>query len=359
MKIYIGIILLITVINFFFEYFQEKYKAIGENKLKKIYVLICFFLLFFISAFRATSVGTDTFAYQKLFLKTIAGVNTGFEVGFIMFCQIVSFFSETPRAILIAMSLMTIGLIMIYIFFNSSNVYLSVYLFVALYFWATSMNQGRQFLSIAIMLNAETFLRRKKYFFSTVLMIIAISIHSTAWLPISILLTCYVFKPDLKKSVIIFIGLILMIFLTDRLIDFIVYFYPRLIVYTQIDSNYLEISSGVSATRLGISMLLIYIMGILFRPKEKQLIYDKYLFFVASASAVSLLSGVMLAFYRFSFSLNIFSIIAIPEFIENGKVKGYKKYFVKFVIYILGFVYFYYVLSIGSEGIVPYKTILF
>ena len=135
-----------------------------HNKEKK-FLIISWALLFFVSAFRAPSVGVDTstnLMFYEDFVFTRSSIYEEGEIGLHLIYIILDFFNASPQWLLISTSFITITLIFMSIYKMSSNVYASVLLFVILYYFAQSLNTARQFISIALGLYSMHFIFDKK-----------------------------------------------------------------------------------------------------------------------------------------------------------------------------------------------------
>ena len=110
----VSILYLFSAFYFFLVVLMLKDKEI--NSLDKwIYCFPIFFFIFFVSAFREFSQGTDTHAYLSYFnrivnLSILDGLFVNrFEIGFAFIVNLFSIFNDDPRSFLIYLALMQLG----------------------------------------------------------------------------------------------------------------------------------------------------------------------------------------------------------------------------------------------------------
>ena len=190
MLIYWIIIVLIFLLFIIFKKYQKEH-SIGL-------CIIYFFILTFISGCRASTVGTDTQAYLNLFL-----INNDYLYGYanqeILFkylCKIIGYFTADPQWLLIVCAAITTFGVIFFSYHNSKNIALSIFLYIALYFYFFSMNGVRQFVAIGILLVASEFARRRKIIPFVLLIVIAVGFHNTSVFGIVI---WWIYNPNLKK----------------------------------------------------------------------------------------------------------------------------------------------------------------
>ena len=120
--ILLGLILLEGIIIFYYG---------KSNKNKNIYLILVFFQLFFVSAFRSPEIGVDTSMYYSFFsglnyLSEYHIWNIYFEKGYILFNIIVNFIFNFNQSIIMITSLIILILITLFISF-----YVSIYIFLS------------------------------------------------------------------------------------------------------------------------------------------------------------------------------------------------------------------------------------
>lgn len=121
------------------------------------FLSVAWVLLSLLEGFRSFSVGTDTSAYVSLFKHPRSSLEGGFQ----LLISLVHKFSNNPTIFLLVCAFITNGLVLLAIYRMSDNVFLSVYFYVALYYYFISYNALRQYLAVAVLLNAFWYAKQK------------------------------------------------------------------------------------------------------------------------------------------------------------------------------------------------------
>lgn len=179
-----SILLLFLAVVFCIIYSQNKRGP------KERYFHFASFLLLLFASCRGESVGGDLESYIPLFQNTTGNSSlteviqtallTGYEVGFVLLCKVICFFSDDSRWFIVVTS--CISLIGPFYFINkySKNKGLSILLYLLLAFYNVSYNNIRQSVAISIVLISLHFLinRKKLLFFFGVAL--ATTMHTSA-----------------------------------------------------------------------------------------------------------------------------------------------------------------------------------
>lgn len=368
----------------------------------KLYLIIFFSILFFISAFRPYTVGTDTSHYIGFYDSYLeAGnsylINLDIEIGYKILIYLSSFFSNSRFLLIITSLIICIGY---YLFINknSNDVYFSSFLFVTLYFFCLSLNIQRQ--SISMLFIAESIIRlsNNDYKFYSIFVLLASLFHITCLItlilfPIHILLkqkkldnildsiliaifSFSVFFIDLLIQLVIIIFpkysyylnhsfysekmttnefvyyLLLFLLLMLSLIKILIYFNNKFKVSKKI-VNLLDISTIVilfsclifCINNNRIIGLICFIVIILhnYLSGNKDLIY----YSIVLSLFVVFLQAKMAIFDRFIWFFSIMLIIEIPNLCMKRKE-------IKILFYLGSLMYFLRLLLINSCQVVPY-----
>ena len=163
---------------------------------------LSFLILFIFMALRADSVGVDTKAYcwafeqfrniniSEAFSATLYSVNSSyelqFEYGYRLYNDLLSVFGDSPRVILIANSVLILGLLYRLIKKYSAYPFFSIWLYITLGIFQTQMNMARNAIGILICYLAFEFIKEKKPIQYVLCILIAMSFHvsSILFLPI-------------------------------------------------------------------------------------------------------------------------------------------------------------------------------
>ncbi|WP_213525965.1 EpsG family protein [Paenibacillus sp. J31TS4] len=134
---------------------------------KVIFLFVSFLILFGISGFRAHNIGNDTNSYINFY--EIVGYSSldylwdfYYEKGFVLLNKYLHIISDNSQVLLITTSFIIISSMMVFIYKNSNIVWLSVYLFIVMMFFYSSMNIMRQYLAMSLLVHSFNFAHRKK-----------------------------------------------------------------------------------------------------------------------------------------------------------------------------------------------------
>lgn len=313
-----------------------------RNK-QRFHLIFSFFLLFFLAAFRDTSVGTDTSTYEEIFNRVSVGGQIVQETGWFYFNKIVVYFGGDFRWLLVFSSLLVIFPIYRISKRYSFNPCLSIFLFYTLYFYLQSFNIMRQIIAVSVLLLFIPFLFKKKYIHFVVGVALASLFHTTALLAVP-----FVFINRLKISrklmcVFVFISLVFGVSFSSLVIDKI----ADLLGYV----HYLEVHDENSET--GLFMIITNIFAMFFiitSSKDSHLLKLFFLYILL----YNLTVGVPYA-YRLTFVFSIVQILFLPYYIKNN-ILGLRPE-VKWLVICYATLNF--IRSFGSGEIIPYIQVVF
>lgn len=308
----LGLFLLLISAVFIF------YNGKNTNIQRKVYLTVAFIILFIISGFRGVQVGTDTGAYYNIFNNVVHGVKTfNQEYGFILFNKFLSLFTDNPQAIILATSFITTLGIVVFVYYNSPNVWLSMFLYVTLYYYFFSFNAVRQFMAISIILIAFIFAKKQKFLPYFFMVLLATSFHTLAILGF---VFYYIFwkKPKLNKIYKINIFIIFIGLLYDSFLNLIIKFFPRYSIYV---GDYTESNGGIM---VGIVYITIFIVALILKPKEVNDNYNAFLIISSISASLGILGYFSFSLIRPAWIFNICSIIMIPYILKSNFWRGYR-----------------------------------
>lgn len=336
--------LLILVILIF--YILDKY-YISENK-RKFLRISTFLTLFIISAFRFY-VGTDFKGYIGVYNSVIDGtyVNYGFEPGYDILMRITSIFSNNNRLIFVVTSFIIIGAFFLTFEDFSINYYITVFLFVTMYFYFNSFNIIRQFIAISIIFSSLRFIRKRELMKFIIFVLLAAIFHKTALIAIIIY-----FIRDInlskKKYFLITLGSIMLVPLIPIFMKALVMIVPKYKAYLNFNAG-----SGLGTT----SMIMFIILIISIHFKDKLLNNDSfnnlYINTTMIAFIFQILSEANTLFTRVSMYFYIFTIVLIPQLIDISEDKYRKKIIIGIIIFFIVFCNYLLISNVGE--VVPYR----
>ena len=291
-----------------------------EKKTKdKLFLLITFVLLFVLIASREMTTGNDTTAYLGFYGKSgdygwnILGMDNRFEIGYVVFNALLNSLHFSPRAFLCVLAFIFSFVIYKFIKDNSNNYLMSVLMFVNLLFFYQSMNIMRQFLALSIILAfGFRYVKEKKLFRYIFAVMIASLFHTTALIAL-LIYPMYNMKYSRKAVLLIICGTIIGSLLIGQI-------YPLVASLIGHEVDYVD---TIGEVKLGsfISMLIylvMYLFAIFVTRKKNQQENSSYLYSLLFAAAVYGVSINMAIIGRAAEYCAIFSIIALPNIIEEN-----------------------------------------
>lgn len=333
MFIYLAIFLLLLVGSFF------------SRNLQKYYLVFSFLILFFLSAFRDITVGTDTAAYKYLFTKVQSGeILQRQEIGWHYFNAIIAYFDGHFQWILVFSTLLVLAPVFMVVKRHSLNPMLSIFLFYSLYIYLQSFNIMRQIIALSITFYSFKFLiEDKKYIYYIIGVLIASLFHITALLCLPLIFARKI--PDKKLIAVILIltslvvGVLLSSFLLPIAADLLGY------------SHYL--TQFESETETGMFLMLSNLVAIFFVISSSKSnaflqVFIIYIIFYNIVARVPFASRLVSYF-------SIFQLLFYPYYIYNNKLKHRHVSLLIVVLYAT----IVFIRNFGAGDVIPYKNILF
>ncbi|MFR0779341.1 MAG: EpsG family protein [Zhenhengia sp.] len=348
MSIYLINIVLILIIG----------RVVGNNKESRKILCMTFFLqLTLLSIFRDETVGADILTYKYHF-ENISRIPfpaieyLDWEKGYVLLNSIIAIIYNDFRFFMIIVALIIIGGYTYFIYKNSYDITFSFFLLITFSFFTHSLNIYRQSIAIILILFAFEFMKKNKFLYYLLCVLLASTFHITA----IIFLPTYFIK-DIKvntlNNIIILISLPIIYLLGSEVLEIMIYrYFP----------SYSGLVIKGEGGNLLIVFLCIYIFTLIYKKRldlyrfKNKLNEDHEIFYIMA------LFSLVLQIFSLSFSLfarcvlyfSIFSIILIPNIVSSiGNKK--EKFIIKTLI-ILVFIVFYIVTCLkDSASIIPYK----
>ena len=164
---------------------MQKIKEFLKRNWQIILYCAIFVALFFFMAFRATSVGTDAVVYRDFYEQIKSrqiGIKYGqWEIGFSALCYLFGrLLGLSYLWFQIFTSFVILTCFALFIWKNSSNKFLSLFIFIAFGLYFYSFNVLRQGLALAIFLaNLTIFLKDRKWWKYFLLLPVAVLMHNS------------------------------------------------------------------------------------------------------------------------------------------------------------------------------------
>ena len=356
----------------------------SDNKTKKIICYILASLSFFLVSALRYDVGTDYLKrYVYDFNRIAQGIEVeNFEIGFKVIIYFCLLFTKNANFLFILTSAIIIILIMSTIYSKSKNLILSFLIFFLGGFFFDTLNLVRQYIAISIILFSYRFLvkektERKDYLLFIILVMLAMSMHSSSIVAFAIILLNKKMIMNWKWLIPICIGVLILNENLMNLIDWIIQ-NTRFNVYLTG-----KMARGEVSVLFILENFLVYIfMYYIFSRNQKNMKNSKEDILLMNIQGVSLLVTVLgachMQFARIALYFLIFQIISIPNFIYNMPVEEIKKDIDKIgknkiktrkalvniknivsAVFIICFItiFWYNNIKNNNNDVVPYKTI--
>jgi len=187
-------------------------------------------------------------------------------------------------------------------------------IFIGLLFFYTSMNTIRQYMAISVILLGFKFVKNKKIIPYLITILIAYLFHSSALVGLLIYPIYNTKYTHLRVIIIFAIAIVANVFVSD-IINYIYNLLGRI--------NYYDSRVGQENIANMIYMIIYFIMFLfsLFEIKKNKEDYSKksfYLYVFVMSSAFSLIAMNMNVLARVTTYFNVFSIICLPNIIEDN-----------------------------------------
>lgn len=180
MFLYYLLLLLFVTLGFILKGDMKIGKNGLTNREKKIYILITFGIMFFLSALKSTNVGVDTKHYYEIF-EWIKGSNVlgRYEPGFFYLTKFLANKTENFQSLVVVSSIIMFIPFSIYIYYESKDTVFSTLIFYLVYFisFNTMMRQG---MAMGVAMFALMCYKKKHYLFSVLFVAVAVSFHYSA-----------------------------------------------------------------------------------------------------------------------------------------------------------------------------------
>ncbi len=342
----------------------------AESKITKFLIYFSFCAcITLIVGFRAVNVDNDSALYQEMFgsyaessvNQILAGGYGYVEKGYVFLNKIVAVLGGNYRVLFIVMA--TATALFNYIFFwkKSDYIFLSLLFYISFFYLYRDFTQIRYGLSAAICMWSLYYYFNRKYLYSILTFILAVSFHNAAViLPVAILIS-RLFKSHIWYVVVpipcIFIGKILTL---QLLFSIFGNGTDHMNIYLKDESL-----GSASISLVGYCICLFYYFLINYKKahldKGSLLIQTGNFYFklVSMAIAINFLFINISVFQRFSFILFQFSSILISISISLMAERVKERYlFLIYYFLIASFLLFYGIRMIDVELIRPYEFTL-
>lgn len=307
---------------------------------KPIYILLTVGLVVF-AGFRS-GIG-DTGYYMWIFEKyrdlTFDKISGMKEPGFKTFIILLGKFFDNPQYFLLVCSAITIVFIFITLYRYSENLSISLFLFVTLGFYISTMNGLRQYLVIATLFLANDLLIKKKMLPFIILCILLSTVHTSAFFMIPIYFFVNTEAWSARKIIVVIGFLIALLFFGDNIVN--------LIADEISDGQYGNYTEGLTSANANTASVfrvaVVSVPAILSFILRKKFSFDdrEYNIYSNMAILTALLYCMTLknwVFARVAMYTNIYSLLLYPMLLNQLSKKHKSLVYISF--YLLFTVYY-------------------
>lgn len=331
-----------------------------ELKLKKntVFAILSFFPIFLISGIRY-GVGSDYFDYALSFQQIISnstgkwtvGIN---DIGYVYLCKFIGLFSSEPSSFFLVTSFLSIGILFIAIYEQSSKPWMSILIYFFITYYYFNFTLVRNMLGISIFVYATKYIREKKLIPYITFCLIAASIHNTLLITIPVY---FLFNVKLEEKILKYLGAVLALLAVVRP------FMGKLIVYIASNTRYglyyfKEYYDGsTDYIWLFVHLIILIVLYSVWRKVEVENKDNLGLLMQFITVVIALYSQFIPLAFRVMFVFAVPQIITIPNAINNIKNKSSRK---TYTVIICAFFFVLYLLIAYVKQwntVIPYKTI--
>lgn len=329
----------------------------NKNFSKRLFLIINIIPIILITGFRSINNGRDTYMYVTIY-NTIKDTdwNLIFDVipridkGYLLLNKLISLLDLDYTGFFLIISFITYTGIALFFYKYSTNIWLTLYLFITNLYIFDPFNIVRQMLALSIILISFDLLLKRNYKIFAIIVIFASFIHLSAIL--FLLLLFLKFNSDnISKSLNRMIMLWCMI---SIVIVVLVFLFKPLLSLLDTYSYILQSYASADAIKFGFIRNCIYAIlpSLLMLYGLKNNIYNKmelhWVFILLNASFLFLVINILTytvtsMFSRLAIYFQIFICLSIPLGLKCfGK---YTQVFINIIIIFLWGIYFYYYLN--------------
>lgn len=351
--------LFVVYISSFFARLNGKNKTIETNykKYNKVFIIIAILSLIIVSGFRYKS-GTDFHTYTEIFEITANSkgpidLKESTDVGFTIFCKILSSISKDPQIMFLGASIITNILIVFVLAKYSKRFELSMWLYITTFTYYSTFNGLRQWMAAAIIFTGTKYLINerdfKKYF---IIILFASLFHASAlvMIPIYFVINSKIFS---IRNLYMILGFVFAVFVYSKFTSIL----EVLLQSTQY-SHYIEVfrsdTNGIHPLRLIVYLIPVGIFCLHHKVLNKE--NDIRIERLGNLCIINFLIMFMalrqVFFARLTFYFDLYYLLLIPMIIDIGNEKFRRVFY--YSICMGYFVFSYVLLVTGESWILPY-----
>ena len=296
----------------------------GKKKYNKlIFTILISLLLIVIVGFRGFSVGIDTEVYKNSFdnienLNHAHPVSQDMESGFLLLFSLFSFFTSDFFIVQFVIGSITIIGFSIFIYRNSSNIFISFLIFFAMFFFPT-MNLMRQWLAMAIGINSVYYFKNKRIFIGYLLIAFSTIFHTTAL----ILLIIPLIYSKINKNIFLKFTLFLTVFLSifyDQIFILIIRYLPYRYSRYLLNNHFVQVEELSIRTWIYVIILLVFLFYFVKNRFQIHIHSGDIVLYLISTMLLVLFSFIGEKYYMFSrlgYYMGVFLVVSLPNILRH------------------------------------------
>ncbi|WP_412766381.1 EpsG family protein [Companilactobacillus farciminis] len=243
-------------VQFLFYFFRSK-------EIIKWYLFIAFMHLSLLMGLRSYLVGTDTQLYMNYFLNQNTSYNSNGALIYNIFSKFIFQLANGNYTIFIllmsALSVFFFLASLIKLENDFISVFLSIYIYITYYFYFDSFNMQRQMLAVSIAMYSVCLFIEGKNIKSVLLLLLAIGIHSTAFLALINFFLVRV-KKNGKYLTLLILFMTVILFSYNKILMIFSMFFSHYNMYVN-SMNNSSLSAGGGVLFLGSFFILISLLS--------------------------------------------------------------------------------------------------
>ena len=337
------------------------------QKRKKANVIVSCFVMFLIMAMRSPSVGTDAQTVVRMFMANRPILASGLNSLFYNFISKIGYMIwPNGQMILIINAAIICVLVGALVYNNSDDVFLSLYLYITLYFYFSSFNTMRQYDAMAMCMMCYMSYKNDKRALSLVFSILALLTHSTSMVFIVVVIAykCFAWLRNLNVQLVF--GTILTFvlgYLFEPLLLLFAKIFPHYEMYigdTGITLNGYQSDGKKILITLMLAGILLFSYITILKTKKMHPSFDvsedfrMQFFFMIIAISLGIAGTKLQLIARMESYFSIYAILFIPKAVKMIQLRYRNIIYVGFVLLMI--VPMFVQLSGNNSGVLPYRT---
>ena len=340
---------------------QAVYQKMPKTQKSKLFIMTLIFVQFvLIEGLRDFSVGADTAKYMLYYdrfshetiMSMIENPQYVFEFGYMMLMYICRKLLIPTRGFLIIVTSLLNYLYFRFIYKESDNFILSLWIFICFEYFTLSFTMLRQMIAMGFVLNAFIYLKKDDYIKFLITMVLAVSFHKASIIFLVVPAVKFIYRMInedgklgkfliMNRYLISVLALLMLMFLKPIIVSFALKLYP-------------EYTSGTDS----LGLLFIEIFGILILTMmcehltEKKTKLRYYQLFLLISVCIQYCTTIFFMINRVTLYFYVFSIVGIPyciDLIKDVRVRRIVLVGTLFISFLQ-----YYLVTMDMYNVVPY-----